>query len=724
MCNACVSLGGVVWIFLVSFISVQTTGDDKVAAPSRGEAVAVNVEKGPATDGTLNDPIWDKCPPWPMGACTSEDPLRHKTWAKVLFDGTHMFIGVHCDEPDTDGMALRATKHDAPVWNDDSVEVFLKPNPQQPYCQFVVNPRGAFYDARNKDPKWDSGAEARASIDRGKSWTVVLKIPLRSLGAFVGDGQMWTVNIYRTRHARGSSPTLMYAWAVMTEADYHASSEFGVVSGINVPRRTDGVTRTRSGPAPRPMVLNRGKTVGGVTIYHKLTFDDGPDGWEPVNDSRLSVSGDAVAGKMLHVACAKAWSGTRLPMSIRGSRDLKMALLMKGRNLPAAGVNIYDTVAGDNTTPYGHRYFRNAGWTPMLYFLDRCRYNSRTSGFVGPGTFYSHVQFYGPQDVKPGTTFSLDNFVIYRGSDGEPPRQVDGLKAQATRSGVRLTWDPADDNVAPQLYVISRASANGAFVKIAESYTTGYDDSVIAKARFRYRVLAVDFEENIGPWSEAVPVDANTAGPLAGPTREESDRVGYSGHVRRIHARGEGKVRKGHATLFGDSLTAATTYPHCARAAFGNLTVNAFGYPSMKTGFGRSKVGEILKQDNPEFMFILYGTNNSKREDHLPAAMDDLAAIVKACEDHGTVPVLGTIPPRGWTPDSAPEADYNRQVIELCRKIQVPTGYIFEDFQAAGDRRKYMGGDGVHWRGEGMEVGARAWAKALDQVRFVLRDRR
>jgi len=152
------------------------------------------------------------------------------------------------------------------------------------------------------------------------------------------------------------------------------------------------------------------------------------------------------------------------------------------------------------------------------------------------------------------------------------------------------------------------------------------------------------------------------------------------------------------------------------------MTVNAFGYPSMRTSFGRNKVHEILQKDNPEFMFVLYGTNNNKSEQHLPQAMEDLAAIVKACEDRGTVCILGTIPPRGWTPESQPEANFNKHVVELCRKLKIPTGYIFEDFQAAGNRRKYMGGDGVHWRGEGMAIGAKAWGKALDQIRFALRD--
>lgn len=709
-------------VFVLPAIRLADAGD-ATKLPARGEAVAVNVESGPAVDGTMNGPVWKSCPPWPMGACTSENRQKYETWAKVLFDGSHVYIAVHCEEPDTDGMVVRAAKRDEAVWSDDSIEVFLRPDPQKPVCQFVVNPRGVLYDARDRHREWNSSAEVETSVAKGRSWTAVLKIPMKEIDAYVGEDQMWTMNIYRSRNSRGGDPSMQYSWSIMTGDDYHAAREFGLVTGVNVPRRADGVTRVRATPAPKPIVPNRGKEIGGVTVYHKMTFDQDPEGWEAVNGGKLNLTDDSAHGKALHVVCDGNWAGVNLPISISGSRGLKMALAMKGRNLEAPGVNIYDTIAGDNTTPYGHRYLRNGGWTPILYFLDRCRYNSRTTGFVAPVTGYSSVRFYGPSKRTPNTAFTLDNFVLYRGTDRQPPTKVMELQAQATRNCVRLSWQPAEDNVAVQSYVISAAFRSEGFRKIGESYTTQYQqDTFIGECRFR--VFAVDFEENSGPWSDPVSIKlpSFTFGLDTELAREQKDRLGYAEHIRRVHAKGAGKVRKGHATLFGDSLTAATVYPQRAQAAFRNMTVNAFGYPSMRTSFGRNKVQEILQKDNPEFMFVLYGTNNNKAEQHLPQAMDDLAAIVKTCEDRGTVCILGTIPPRGWTPESQPEANFNKYVIELCRKLKIPTGYIFEDFQAAGDRRKYMGGDGVHWRGEGMAIGAKAWGKALDQIRFALRD--
>ncbi len=472
--------------------------------------------------------------------------------------------------------------------------------------------------------------------------------------------------------------------------------------------------------------LNGGKPSGGVIVYQKMHFDEGLEGWESSGGGQVSLTSDAISGKALRVACEKSWAAARLPLAINGSKDLKMALLMKGRNLPLVGVNIHDAASGDNTTPYAYRYLRDGGWTPILYRLDRCRYNSTTEGYVRPATRYDELRFYGPSDAKPGMEFTIDDLVIYRGTDRQPPGKVTGLAAQATPGGVKLSWQPAADNVGVQVYVVTRADGGGAFQKIAESYAVGYLDTAAGEGTYRYRVFAVDFEENYGPWSDPLAVHSTGVPRKTAPTREEQDRLGYADRTGAVHARGAGKVRKGQATLFGDSLTAATVYPQCAEAAFGTLSVDAFGYPSMRTDFGRGKVKEILDKENPEFMFILYGTNNSKAQKDLPPAMEDLAAIVRACDERGTVAVLGTIPPRGWAPDSQPEADYNAELVKLCQRLKIPAGYIFEGFQAAGpaDRRKYLGDDGVHWRGEGMEIAGRAWGKTLDQIRFVLRDQR
>ena len=84
--------------------------------------------------------------------------------------------------------------------------------------------------------------------------------------------------------------------------------------------------------------------------------------------------------------------------------------------------------------------------------------------------------------------------------------------------------------------------------------------------------------------------------------------------------------------------------------------------------------------------------------------------------------LLGTIPPRGWSPESRTEAEYNRAVIALGRKLEFPVARIFEEIEAGGDRHRHISDDGVHWTGEGMAAAGRAGGRAMDAVRFALRD--
>lgn len=705
-------------------VGLALTLNNAKAQSARGKLKAVMVPKGPTIDGKLTDPIWQRCPELSLGACTENKPLKYKTSARVVFDASHVYVGISCQEPDTAGLPAKCTHRDDRVWRDDSIEVFLRADPEKPFYQFTVNPKGVMYDASNKNGSWNCSAEVKAAIDDGKAWTATLKIPMAELGAFVGDNLTWSLNLNRTRHPRGGDGLLEYSWAILKSKNFLSPSEFGVIEGIKIPKKEGGVTRVRTSK-PITAKAAEGKQAGGVTVYAKAQFD-GKDtaGWQPSDGSKIGLTDDAIAGKALKVEVVQRWAGTQFPLRIKGSKNLKIAFHMKGRHMPAAGVNIYDKSSEDNTTPYGHRYLKDGEWTPVLYRMYRCHYNSKATGFVSPHTEYNNVRFYGPSRPQPGTTFILDNFVMYRGTDNQAPGKVTGLKANAASDGVKLKWEPASDNVAPMLYVISRSGPDGTFTKIAESCSIQYLDTTAGKGKRKYRVLAVDFEENLGPWSDVIEVDSVSEAKPRELTREENARFAYAEHVKTIYAKGKGKVLKDTVALVGDSLTGATMYPQCAQAAFKSMIVKAHGVASVRSNFGRGAVPRALKGENPAFACILYGTNNSKAAKAIPPAMDDLEFMVKKCEEHGTIPILGTIPPRGFKdPASTGEANYNKSVIELCKKLKIPTGHIFEDIQAGGPRKKFISKDGVHWVGAGMAVAGKAWAKALAQVKFVLRDR-
>ena len=349
----------------VLLITAVTAGAAEV--PKRGEAKAVNVARGPVIDGTLNDAVWAECPPWPIGDCTSEKPLEHKTSAKVLFDGVNVYVGVICEDSDTEGLLVKAEKRDSDVWKDDSIDIFIQADAEKPYYQFTINPAGVLADAGNNDSAWNGDVTVKTAIQKGKAWTATIKIPMTDLSAYVGNDQTWTMNINRSRPARGGDRLMEYSWSVMNSTKFQSPAEFGIVTGIHVPERKDGVTRIRKAPAPQPNVMAAGKMVGGVKIYYKMSFDDDDrQGWEGTSGGKVTITDKAIHGKALRSDCSGKWAGMQLPLNIGGSRGLKIAGLITGKDVPAASVNIFDKTSGDNTTPYGHRRMVDGKWTPFL----------------------------------------------------------------------------------------------------------------------------------------------------------------------------------------------------------------------------------------------------------------------------------------------------------------------------------------------------------------------
>lgn len=414
-----------------------------------------------------------------------------------------------------------------------------------------------------------------------------------------------------------------------------------------------------------------------------------------------------------------------IPVRIQGSSGLKLAFLARASGgITEVPLNLYDRRAHDNTTPKAYAWV-DEHWRPVLYRADRFRYNATMNRTVAAQTDYAGLRFFGQPTPSHRGVLELRNLVIYRGDDTDAPEPPAALDAAATESGVALSWVPAHDNVAAALYVVARAHADGPFVKIGETREAHYLDRPPAPGRYRYRVLAADYQDNLSRWSPSTAVTASRAfAAPPEPTRYEMDRRRYAEHIREIHARGRGKVRKGRVLLFGDSLTAALNYWRFTQAALARYEVEARGRPGARTPRGRAVIGKDLAEHNPEFCLILYGTNNDKTDPVIARSMDDMLAMADACAANGTVPVVATIPPRGFDdPQSRPEARYNAALIDTMRAHAIPVAYLFREFQARPERRRLLAADGVHWGGEGFALAARVWEQAMDQVSFALLDR-
>ena len=166
-------------------------------------------------------------------------------------------------------------------------------------------------------------------------------------------------------------------------------------------------------------------------------------------------------------------------------------------------------------------------------------------------------------------------------------------------------------------------------------------------------------------------------------------------------------------------LSPANSYTHILGSWLARGQTIRQGVGTVTTAYAAQNIGQYLQEGKPEFAVVMYGTND--RGD-VRASMRNLAAVIDACVAAGTVPIVATIPPRGYSKRQGDQESFNRALIDLARARQVPVSYAFEEMMQH-DLNDILS-DGVHLTPEmGNDVAGRALRKTMDQVYFALRDK-
>lgn len=133
-------------------------------------------------------------------------------------------------------------ERDAPLWEEEVVELFLSPGSETPirYFEFEVNPLGTLFDAKVESPHGDRRdleidsawncprvvAEVAIAAD-GWSWSARLRIPWREL-TVEPIPRTWRANFFRIDRPRGG-PAEYSCWSPtwIRPADFHRPAQFG-----------------------------------------------------------------------------------------------------------------------------------------------------------------------------------------------------------------------------------------------------------------------------------------------------------------------------------------------------------------------------------------------------------------------------------------------------------------------------------------------------------------
>ena len=466
-----------------------------------------------------------------------------------------------------------------------------------------------------------------------------------------------------------------------------------------------------------------------VEIHAKLDFDSGVNPFEAVGNGQVALDDEAaiaIGTRSLRVRRARpdSYFGARTAISVKGAQQLRIAFCVRATAMQSVTVNAFDRIRNDNTTPASPARVFDREWHPVVLRAEDFHHNSEPpERKIGAAADFDSLMLHGSGDPA-AAGFWIDKLVIYHGRDTRLPAAPNDLRAAAAPDdSIVLTWGESADDTFAVVYSVHRRTAVGPWEKIGESIATRYRDAVGSPGTYTYRITAADYENNVSMPSAEISATRQAAGKAAPPDPDlVVDRKNYAEHVRAIHARGAGTVHPDVFLFAGDSITAASAYTWKLGSWLGRgLTVRQ-GVGQVTTAYAAAHIREYLSSAKPEFAIVMYGTNDSKGRRDIAAAMRHLAAVIDACIEAGTVPILSTIPPRDYDKSSnSGEARFNQAIRELGRQKRVPVSYAFEEM-IRHDLRQILY-DGVHLQPDGgNDAAGAALRRTMDEVYFTLRD--
>ena len=255
-------------------LAVLLAAGPAVAAAQSRSAPAVMLPPGagvPVIDGAVTEAVWDLAPP--LKDFTQQDPREGEpateaTLVRLLFTGTHLYIGVVCFDRDPSAIIRTQSRRDGSLTDTDSIVLVLDTfNDNQNAFVFGTNPIGIEYDGQvaregqtsgvtigsgttlaqtvasgNQrgsisafNPNWDGDWTVRAQVTE-RGWEAEMAIPLKTLRYAPGADRTWGFNVLRNIRHKNEQ---VYLSPIARGYDIYHVSEAAKITGIRLPARPD-----------------------------------------------------------------------------------------------------------------------------------------------------------------------------------------------------------------------------------------------------------------------------------------------------------------------------------------------------------------------------------------------------------------------------------------------------------------------------------------------------
>jgi hypothetical protein len=207
----------------------------------------------PVIDGQLNDLCWQDTSKINGFLLPGTNSFANEDTDVLLsYDEKNLYLAFNCYTADT--LKLRAsaekTEHDATLWYDDCVEVFIYSRDKKITAHLIANAKGARWDGLHRellpDTSWNPAWTASVSIGQ-KSWVVEASIPIQELISILGSPDNWRINLCRENKVNGENSSICF---LPESVRFLQPDRFAVLSCIkdkaSLPKEDIALTRIRA----------------------------------------------------------------------------------------------------------------------------------------------------------------------------------------------------------------------------------------------------------------------------------------------------------------------------------------------------------------------------------------------------------------------------------------------------------------------------------------------
>jgi len=202
------------------------------AVEGRPALLVPKAASAPAVDGRLDDACWKGAARLALRLLDgSPEKPKCPTEALLAADAETLYVAFRCTDPQPGALVSQKRPRDGNVWEDDSVEVFLKvgPEPTREYHHLIVNPDGSVLDdLGGRTEAWQSALKA-ATAREERAWTVEVAIPLAEVAGPADAAKRagaWRLNLTRMRPPRGGDFAEESALAPTEDPSSHVPDRF------------------------------------------------------------------------------------------------------------------------------------------------------------------------------------------------------------------------------------------------------------------------------------------------------------------------------------------------------------------------------------------------------------------------------------------------------------------------------------------------------------------